>query len=402
MLSFSSLLNEMWFSVVLIAVGIAILLISLISVRRILQKIKFLPYYRNWIILSVLIILFAAGYAGTLIFLVSGEQIIGLVLTGFIMFGGALFVNVVVRTSYRTIVELQKTTTQYRDSESRYKYLIESANDIIFTLDRSGVIVSINGSVKKHLGYAPADMIGEKITDYIYKYSDDNYNNIIFETKMNELVKAGKFIRLIVEFRQKFNLEPKSVNIIMELIKVEDSFIIMGKGSLPVDDFLLSAFRAERQTYTFGNYLVNAEYVSQRACRNLLQYIPESEVNKLRIALREIIFNAIEHGNLNISFEEKSKSMLNDTYQKLISERQNDPRYKIRNATVEYTIDSDEAEFIVSDEGMGFDRAILEPPKDDVLRPHGRGIPMASNIFDSIEFNDRGNRVTLRKNLRDL
>jgi two-component system, sensor histidine kinase LadS len=400
--SFSSLLSEMRFSVLLIAAGIVILLISALSARNLLEKTRASLYRRNWMFLLSLIVFFAISYTVIIALIVSGQYFSRLILTGVILFTGALFVYVTVSTSDRTIRELQKITAQYRDSESRYRYLLESANDIIFTLDRNGVIESINGSVRKHLGYQPSEIIGKNIMDYLYKYPDDNYNTVIFAAKMSELVKTGKFVRLIVEFRQKFSLEPKSVTIILELVKIEENLIIMGKGSLPVDDFLLGAFRSEKQTYTFGNYLVNAEYVSQRACRNLLQYIPETEVNKIRIALREVIFNAIEHGNLNISFEEKTKALLADSYQKLISERQNDPRYKIRNATVEYSIDSDEAEFTVTDEGLGFDHSVVESLKDDVVRPHGRGIPIALSVFDSVDFSGKGNRIILKKSLKTL
>ena len=57
----------------------------------------------------------------------------------------------------------------------------------------------------------------------------------------------------------------------------------------------------------------------------------------------------------------------------------------------------------ISDEGNGFDyKKIMAQIKNEVnqkMLSHGRGISMASSIFDEIQYNDKGNQVMLVKNL---
>ena len=48
-------------------------------------------------------------------------------------------------------------------------------------------------------------------------------------------------------------------------------------------------------SYLIGNYIYIVGEIAYRLTRNLKKYLAGSEVNILRIALREMIFNAIEH-----------------------------------------------------------------------------------------------------------
>ena len=123
----------------------------------------------------------------------------------------------------------------------------------------------------------------------------------------------------------------------------------------------------------------------------------------IQIALREVIINAIEHGNLNITFDEKSDAIENDTYFNLIHCRQNTPGIKDKKVTIEYTVNKDSIRYTISDEGKGFSyKKYLENTEetaDTECIPHGRGLVMISSVFDEISFNDKGNVVTLVKNL---
>jgi hypothetical protein len=51
--------------------------------------------------------------------------------------------------------------------------------------------------------------------------------------------------------------------------------------------------------------------------------------------------------------------------------------------------------------GLITNRFLRRAQNDDSLLylEHGRGITMARNAFDSVVFNEKGNQVTLKKNL---
>lgn len=123
----------------------------------------------------------------------------------------------------------------------------------------------------------------------------------------------------------------------------------------------------------------------------------------LILGLAEIINNAIEHGNLGISYEEKRRALESFTFYSLAIERANQQPYKNRVTTVRSRIfpEARKIEFTVADQGEGFDRGAAADARAlaDVLARSGRGIMMARHAFDSLTYNQTGNEATLIVNL---
>ena len=190
----------------------------------------------------------------------------------------------------------------------------------------------------------------------------------------------------------------------LEYINIEGRNEIFGRGTSIADDVLNQYLDFEHQKFRIGNLLLLADDISYRITRNLQKYMDKKEKNIIRIAVREIIINAIEHGNLGISFEEKSAAIMNDSYAEYIKQRQKDPLYRDKTVYVEYEVDPEKVTYVVTDEGEGFnfhDYVDIIGKVNAQMLPHGRGISFAKNVFDEVIFNDKGNIVTLVKYFRN-
>jgi CheY-like chemotaxis protein/anti-sigma regulatory factor (Ser/Thr protein kinase) len=127
---------------------------------------------------------------------------------------------------------------------------------------------------------------------------------------------------------------------------------------------------------------------------------PQDEI-RVSVALEEALLNAIIHGNLEVS--SKLREEEGDEFEQLIALRRADDYYARRRVRVDCDITREEARFRIADEGPGFDVRKLPDPRDPerMLLASGRGVLMMRAFMDEVDYNDRGNVVTLVKRRRD-
>jgi len=98
----------------------------------------------------------------------------------------------------------------------------------------------------------------------------------------------------------------------------------------------------------------------------------DAEDSHLFIALDEAFVNAVKHGN------------------------QFNPEKNVR---ISVDVSPKEASFTFEDEGEGFDVAKIPDPRDpeNLFKTSGRGVLIIHNIMDAVQYNERGNRITMIK-----
>ncbi|MGV7229003.1 MAG: response regulator [Nitrospirales bacterium] len=123
------------------------------------------------------------------------------------------------------------------------------------------------------------------------------------------------------------------------------------------------------------------------------QACPNSE--KVAFGLNELIVNGVEHGNLQIGYEEKTKLQENDQWEEEIVRRQISPEHAQKFVEVTFERHPDRIQLTVTDQGLGFDWSDYQEIKPErLLESHGRGIAMAKALsFDHLEYVGSGNRV---------
>ncbi|MCB1906996.1 MAG: response regulator [Rhodocyclaceae bacterium] len=132
---------------------------------------------------------------------------------------------------------------------------------------------------------------------------------------------------------------------------------------------------------------------AQRLASLLGNLFPEPQVGAM--GLSELMINAIEHGNLEISFAEKSRLKEVDRWHEEVERRLALPEYRGRSVTVSVERKDDDWEFLIEDQGQGFDwHQYLEFDPERAFAPNGRGIALARQLaFASLDYEGCGNRV---------
>jgi PAS domain S-box-containing protein len=79
--------------------------------------------------------------------------------------------------------ERKRTEEALRDSESKYRFLAESAADVVFTLDINLVTTYVSPSIERMLGYTPEERIAQKVDQQLTL----NSQKLAFEALVAEL-----------------------------------------------------------------------------------------------------------------------------------------------------------------------------------------------------------------------
>src|SRR5262245_4091654 len=123
----------------------------------------------------------------------------------------------------------------------------------------------------------------------------------------------------------------------------------------------------------------------------------EADVIRVCIALEEALRNAIYHGNLELTSEQREGDPTK--YQELIDDRSRREPYASRTLTVTVEVTPTSGRFVVRDQGPGFDPQKLPDPTDpeNLEKVSGRGLLLMRTFMDEVTFNKSGNQVTMIK-----
>lgn len=142
-----------------------------------------------------------------------------------------------------------------------------------------------------------------------------------------------------------------------------------------------------------ANFSIRTLDEAQMLGRILAFAYPDADL--VVVGLSELLINAVEHGNLEIGYETKSRLLAEGAWQDEINRRLELPRYRDRRVEVDFRRNPGEIRVSIRDQGHGFDwSTYLDVRPERVLDSHGRGIAIAKEVsFDDLEFSENGREV---------
>jgi CheY-like chemotaxis protein len=117
--------------------------------------------------------------------------------------------------------------------------------------------------------------------------------------------------------------------------------------------------------------------------------------------LNELLVNAVEHGNLGITYAEKTTLVLEGRLVDEIGRRLSLPENREKWGYLSFETAEGELRVNIKDEGQGFDwRPYLELSPERATHPHGRGIATSRLAsFTAVEYAGCGNEVVCTQTL---
>lgn len=296
-----------------------------------------------------------------------------------------------------SMADLAQTSDELAASERRYRSLFEGVSEPVAVLDRQLRFTDANPAARRLFNLRPD--------------TPCTLDSCLFDSERKDLLELAQVhqaassawgsrdpVDLSIRIRSSVG-EPMTIRVRMQQIRGRELLLRVHPDE---HDEIMRHFEKGSESFRIDSRLSMAGQISRRAVAPLNRYLDRGQTEFLAMCLNEIVINAVEHGNLEVTFEEKSEALRRERYFEFLVERQKDPRFCDRQVRVEWSISPETAVFRVTDEGPGFDHrsflANLDDPSRQTLE-HGRGLMMAINAFDSVLYNEKGNQVRLVKAL---
>ncbi len=230
-------------------------------------------------------------------------------------------------------------------------------------------------------------MDGMEVTRKILADARTKHIPIIMQTaadrpeQISEGIKAGVFYYLTkpVERRTLLSVVSSAVKEVAQRRVLREE-MLRHRLSFGLIQILKGSCRTLEEAESLASFLANCFPDSDRALTGI----------------SELLVNGIEHGNLGISFAEKTRLLEKNIWRKEVEKRLRLPENARKFITVLFERKDNIYTLQITDQGEGFNwRAFLEFDPSRATHNHGRGIAMARMIsFDRLEYNEKGNQVT--------
>jgi PAS domain-containing protein len=292
--------------------------------------------------------------------------------------------NQVLEKQIRAHVE---ANIRIQENEIKYRSLYEGTRDPVVLLDMNLCFKQCNNPAMKFFNLEGTDFSASppvSLPDRLYEGDRDRdammglFNQCIAGLKLHRRPME------ITTFIKNSNGERQDCFFHMQYITTRGDPEIMIRVYVKERSSLVKNFVSGWEEFRIPNTIEAAYEVCRFASARLTRYLPQNQADLIAGGVREMVINAMEYGNLEISKDEKSKALEEKTYFALLQARSAMKEYRDRWITVRSVVHSEKARFVIRDEGRGFDQA---------------AVFLGASAFDLIHYSETGNEVTLEKDI---
>ncbi len=112
-------------------------------------------------------------------------------------------------TVRKSLHERERAEAAVKESEERYRDLVENANDIVFALDLAGNVTSMNRAVESIAGYTQTELIGMNMADFLTPTSTESARSMT-ERKLSGEERTNYEVEVQAKDGRTFTLEVSS------------------------------------------------------------------------------------------------------------------------------------------------------------------------------------------------
>lgn len=188
------------------------------------------------------------------------------------------------------------------------------------------------------------------------------------------------------------------------LTKPYEKEIMLSIIQAAINDYKnISILRQDIEQFKSKLRIVNESFFEVRTLEDV-RYLTTFLVNffpdpgRVLLGVSELMLNAVEHGNLGITYEQKTQLVKENNWEVEVMRLLVLPEHVNKQVTVHFKRESDHIMLRIKDEGQGFSwQDYLEINPDRATHSHGRGIALSKLIsFDEMEYKGCGNEVVCK------
>jgi len=186
------------------------------------------------------------------------------------------------------------------------------------------------------------------------------------------------------------------------LVKPLDKNVLLAIVQSAVSTFSLSdslRYVANSEQASLHNMLMSSEFQlstlleARTLAYTLSSFYPQPK--RAFLGLSELLINAVEHGNLGLGYQEKSRLLREGGWEDEIARRLALPEHAEKKVEVLLQHSPHEIRLTITDCGEGFDSSLyMEISPERAFDLNGRGIAISRMVsFDTLEYIGKGNQL---------